>query len=172
MRSLALLALMLPPSVHPWPIGPGPRYTPAARPAAVVAGAPVSALRCGAPGRTFRIHVELFADRKVVIVPARIGVAAGGCVYPVRTTAPDGVVRVARGAGLTLADLFRVWGQALGARRLVSFTSRSPVRLYVSGRLVPGPAAAVLLTPHAQIVVELGGYVPPHPSFLFAGGDS
>jgi len=32
---------------------------------------------------------------------------------------------------------------------------------------VRGDAAAVRLTRHAQIVVELGAYVPPHRSFLF-----
>ena len=55
---------------------------------------------------------------------------------------------------------------------MVWFTSRSPLRAYVDGKLVRGPAGAIPLTPHAQIVLELGGYVPPHPFFLFAGGDS
>jgi hypothetical protein len=168
----AALVLMLPPSVQPWPIGPGPRYQPPARPHAVVASKTVGGLRCSAPRTSFRVHVELFANRRVVILPAGIGVSPRGCVYPLRTTAPDGVVRVERGATLRLGDLFAVWGQPLGQRRLASFTSSAPVRAYVGGRLVAGAAASVPLTPHAQIVVELGGYVPPHSSFLFAGGDS
>ena len=168
----ALLALALVPSVHPWPIGPGPRYLPPPRPAAVAAGKPVGMLRSAAPGPAFRIHLELFANRKVVVVPAGIGVAGPGRVYPVRTLAPGGIVEVARGSTLRLADVFRVWGQALGRRRLASFSSATPVRVYVGGRLVHAAAGSIPLTPKAEIVVELGGYLAPHPFFLFAGGDS
>jgi len=170
MRRLLALAAVLPPSVHPWPVGPAPAYTPPARPAAVVAGAPVGALRCGSGGQTFLVHIELFVNRKVVIVPGGIGAADSGCRYPLSTDGPDGIVRVA--PGLHLADVFRVWGQRLDAHRLGWFTSKSTLRAYVGGKLLEGPAGAIPLTPRAQIVLELGGYVPPHPFFLFAGGAS
>ncbi len=136
---LPVVALMaLPPWVHPWPVGPAPAYTPPARPATVAAGAPVGELRCGESGKAFRIHLEVFVDRKVVIVPAGIGVSDKGCRYPVSTEGPDGVVRVA--PGLRLADVFRVWGQRLDASRLAGFTSESPLRAYVGGKLVHGVA--------------------------------
>jgi hypothetical protein len=117
------------------------------------------------------VHLELFAGRKVVIVPAGIGVDSG-CRYPLSTAGPDGVVTVSRGRALTLGDLFRVWGQPLGPRSLAGFTSRTPVRAYVAGRRVNGSVSAIRLTPHAEIVLELGGFVPPHPFFLFPGGSS
>jgi hypothetical protein len=76
---IALLALALgtplPPSVKPWPIGAGPGYRLAAAPAVVQAGRPVGRFRCGPAGRRFGVHLELFARRQVVIVPAGIGVA-------------------------------------------------------------------------------------------------
>jgi hypothetical protein len=158
--------------VHPWPIGPGPRYLPPARSAHVAAGLPVGGLRCGKPGPAFRLHLELFANRRVVVVPSGIGVGRPGCAYPVRTLAPGGVVEVARGSSLTLADLFHVWGRPLGPHRLASFTSKLPVRAYVGGRLVRRPVGAIPLTRHAEIVLELGAYVAPHSFFLFPGGDS
>jgi hypothetical protein len=175
---LAAVALAGDPSVRPWPIGPGPRYLPAAASAAVIDGRPVGELRCASAGKVFRVHLELFAHRRVVVVPAGIGVAGApvrqgasvvprGCSYPARTLTPAGIVEVAAGARLHLADLFRIWGQALGKRRLLSFRSASPVRAYVGGRLVRGPAGAVTLTPDAQIVLELGAYVAPHRFFLF-----
>jgi hypothetical protein len=167
----AVGALVLPPSVHPWPIGPGAAYVPPARPALVAAGKPVGVLRCGPAGAAFRIHLEVFANRKVVVIPSGIGVS-GSCVYPVRTTAPGGVVEVARGATLHVADIFRMWGQRLGVRRLASFSSARAIRAYVGGKLVEGTAGAIPLTPHAEIVLELGGYVAPHPFFLFPGGHS
>jgi hypothetical protein len=169
---LIAVALLASPSVHPWPIGAGPRYLPAARTATVAAGKPVGALGCGPAGGTFRIHLELFAGRKVIVVPSGIGVARSGCVYPARTTAPGGVVEVARSAQLTLGDLFRIWGQPLDAHHLVSFSSQRPVRAYVAGRLVAAPLGAIPLTPHAEIVLELGPYLAPHSFFLFAGGHS
>jgi hypothetical protein len=152
------------PSIVPIPIGPGPRY----RPAAIVRdGTPVGKLTCGEPGATFRVHIELFAKRLVVVVPQGIGVAGNGCVYPVRTIAPTGVVEVERGAKLTLGDLFRIWGGRLGTHTLLSFTSKQPVQAFVAGRRYAGPAAAIPLTPNAQVVVEIGGYVPPHRTYLF-----
>jgi hypothetical protein len=164
----------------PTPIGAGPRYHPPAAPARVLRGEPVGALRCGAAGRRFRVHVELFANGRVVIVPAGIGVAAPrrrvgafvrprGCSYAVRTLGPTGVVEVRRGARLTLGRLFAVWGQPLSATRLAGFSTRrgAPVRAYVAGRPWQGPLGAIPLTRHAQIVLELGRFVPPHRSFRF-----
>jgi hypothetical protein len=175
------LTLAVDPSVKPWPIGLGPGYRPPATTATVAAGAPVAGLRCSATGRTFPVHVELFANRRVVAVPAGIGVpeplrtALGaveprGCTYPITTLTPTGIVDVARGLHLTLGDLFRVWGQPLGTHRLGSFTSRRPVRAYLGGRAVRSAASSIPLTRGEEIVVELGGYVAPHRSFLFPKG--
>lgn len=171
---VTMLALLLPagaaahassgdPSIHPWPIGPGPRYHPPAR---KLDGRPVGELRCGAAGPIFPVHVELFVNRRVVVLPAGIG-RTERCDYPLRTRGPIGVVDVVRGARARLGDLFRLWGQPLTRRRLASFRSASPVRAYVAGRRVRGDAARVPLTPRAQIVIELGAFVAPHRTFAF-----
>jgi hypothetical protein len=175
------LTLAVDPSVKPWPIGLGPGYRPPAANSTVAAGAIIAGLRCSATGKTFPIHVELFANRRVIAVPAGIGVpkpvrtALGtveprGCSYPIKTLTPTGVVDVATGSHLTLGDLFRVWGQPLGAHLLGSFTSRQPVRAYLAGRAVRGAASAIPLRSGEEIVLELGGYVAPHRSFLFPKG--
>jgi hypothetical protein len=160
---LAVIAIGGDPSVHPWPIGPGPRYRP---PAQQLDGRPVGTLRCVAGRAVFQSHVEVFVNRRVVIIPSGIG-RGSRCDYPIRTRSPIGVLDVARGRTLTIADLFRLWGQALTGHRIASFHSRLPVRAYVAGKLVRGDAGAVRLTPSSQIVVELGAYVPPHRTFLF-----
>jgi hypothetical protein len=175
------LALGVDPSVKPWPVGLGPQYHPAAQTQAVGAGRAVDELRCRQTGKTFRVHVELFANRKAIVIPAGIGVAKPfrttlgtvvprGCSYPVRTLTPTGVFDVASGSKLSVGDLFRVWGEPLTSRRLASFASPTPVRAYVAGRLVQGSPAAIRLRSGEQIVLELGGYVAPHPSFLFPKG--
>ena len=157
-----------PPPVYPWPIGVGPRYHPTAYNAAVARGRPVGSLRCTTSGASFAVHVELFAARRVVIVPPGIGAGPRGCTYPLRTTAPTGVVHVAR-SGLTLGDLFRVWGRRLVASAMLSFRQR--VSVFVGGRRWRSDPGAVPLTRHAQIVLEVGGHVAPHASYLFPKGD-
>ena len=160
----------------PSPIGVGALYHPASGTVAV------AGLRCtSAERQRFGAHLELFAHRQVVIVPAGIGIAppqrrqgayvlGGRCSYPLRTREPTGVVEIARGASLTLGQLFKVWGQPLSKTRLVGFASRSPILAFVDGRRWQGDPSAIPLRPHAEIVLELGGYVPPHASFLFRKG--
>ena len=161
--ALTLLALGGDPSVHPWPIGPGPRYRP---PAQKLDGRAIGSLRCVADQSTFQAHVEVFVNRRVVIIPAGIGRSAT-CDYPIRTRSPIGVLDVARGRSVTIGDLFRLWGQPLTRHRIATFSSTLPVRAYVAGRPVRGDATAVRLAPRSQIVIELGAYVPPHRSFIF-----
>lgn len=183
LTAMVLLSVPLPlpghPSVRPWPIGPGARYRPPAAGPSVARGRPLGALRCAAPREAFPLHLEIFVDRLVVVVPAGIGIArpwrqvagsvlAGGCTYPITTPTPGGIVEVARGARLSLADLFRIWGQPLGGRRIASFRATAPLRAYVDGVRVDAPVGSIRLSPRAEIVLELGGYVVPHRFFLFA----
>lgn len=167
----------------PTPIGVGPLYHPRAAPTRVLQGDPVGTRRCGTAGQRFGAHVELFARARVVIVPAGIGVAEPlrrtgayvaprGCSYGLRTLEPTGVVEVRRGTEQTLGDLFAIWGQPLSPTRLAGFsTMRSaPVRAYVAGRRWRGSLDAIPLRPHAEIVLELGRYIPPHVSFRFRNG--
>jgi len=125
------------------------------------------------------VHVELFVHRQVLIMPAGIGVARPwrehlgrltprGCTYPARTLEPTGVVEIRSGSRLTLGDVFRLWGQRLGPHRIASF--HGPVLAFVNGGRRRGDPRSIRLVRHAQIVLELGGYVPPHPAYRFAGG--
>jgi hypothetical protein len=165
--ALAAIALAgLPPSVHPWPIGVGPRYHPPAMTAAVKAGRPIGHLLCSVYPMHFDAHVEIFASRRVAILPRGIGRGPNGCWYGASTNAPTGVVRLT--GAVTLGDLFRVWGQPLGPHRLLSF--RGTTTAFVAGRRWLGDPRQIWLTRHAQVVLEVGGYVAPHPSYVFPKG--
>jgi hypothetical protein len=76
------------------------------------------------------------------------------------TLDPAGVVLVRPGA------LFRSWGRPLSPARLASFgaAAGSRVAVFVDGRAWHGTPAAVPLTRHAEIVLEVGPHVPPHLS--------
>ena len=154
----------------PTPIGVGPAYHPPVLSRQVAAAATVGPFRCDSSRPRFGVHLELFAAGRVVIVPAGIGVAppwrrdgayvrSGRCSYAARTREPTGVIEVSR-RGLRLADFFAIWGQKLSRYR----------RAYVAGKRWPGQLGAIPLRPHAQIVLQVGTFVPPHATFLFRKG--
>jgi hypothetical protein len=142
----------------------------------VLSCSPDSALRFG-------VHLELFAAGRVVAVPAGIGVAppqsrhgayvlGGRCSYPLRTLEPTGLIEARPGRPMTLRDFFSIWGQPLSERRVAAFSAAgtSPVRAYVDGRRWPGDPGLIPLSRHAQIVLEVGPYVSPHPVYRFPPG--
>jgi len=149
----------------PTPIGFGPKYLLPAAPIRVERGQAVGRFRCepGSPARA-EAHVELFADRFAMLIPEGIGIGPH-CSYAVRTVVPTGVVEYVAAAHPTIGDLFAVWGQPLGPERLAGF--HGAVSAWVGGKRVRGDVAAIRLTRHAEIVLELGGYIPPHTFFLF-----
>jgi hypothetical protein len=152
----------------PTPVGTGPRYHPPAR-------SPAARFLCrSAPLQQGpRVHLELFARRRVVIVPTAVGlrrprrrlgrVVRASCRARVWTLDPSGVVDFE--GRMTLGRFFRAWGQPLGPDRLVSF--RGSVSTFVDGIRRDRDPRTLRLEPGAEIVLEVGGYVPPHRSFLF-----
>jgi hypothetical protein len=170
----------LPASYIPLTVGPGPRYEP--RPGRLSAGQTPAGLGCATRlGLRFGAHVELFANRHVVLIPPGIGVVdatqagaaveAGRCFYPLVTLAPTGVVEVSPrfGPPLTLGGFFALWGQPLSSTRLAGFAGHA-VHAFVDGRSVPGDPAEIPLRRHAEIVLETSGYVVPHASYRFVDG--
>lgn len=109
------------------------------------------------------MHLELFANGFAVIIPARVGVRSARCRAHTWTTTPTGVVRFDRTA--TLGDLFAVWGEPLGPRRLLSF--HGSVSLFRNGVRVRGDPGSLPLRDGDEVVVETGPFIPPHASYLF-----
>ena len=135
-------------------------------------------------GARVGVHVELFAADRVVVIAAGIGVrgpvrlsagriVAARCYGALVTVEPTGVVLDASGPP---ADARRTcsaaWGQPLSRDRAGPFRAArgEPVRVYVAGRRRRGDPAAVPLTAHGEIVVEVGPRVPPHTVYTFPPG--
>jgi hypothetical protein len=168
---------------------PPATLTAAARPIATNAPLPGRA-RAPAPatcrprlGRRFAAHVEVFADDRVVLVPAGVGVGRpfalalgrvehARCFGPLVTLDPTGVVLVAAGTRASLRDVLAAWGVPLGPRSAVGRRLRTSgaSRAYVGGRRWTGDPLAIPLRRHAEIVLELGPRVPPHASYRFPRG--
>jgi hypothetical protein len=158
------------------PIGRGVRFQP-----------PVTGRPIGDCTRTLGpragVHVEVFGANRVVLIPAGVGVrrprgyssgriTRAGCYGELVTLDPTGLVLIRPGARLTLADLFRSWGQPLTNHRIGAFNAGSgaAVRVFVDGRPRAGSPAGVPLRRHAEIVLEVGPYVPPHAAYTFPPG--
>jgi hypothetical protein len=163
-------------AVRERPIGPGERFHPPAT------GAPAG--RClPALGPRVGVHVEIFAADRVVLFPAGIGaepplrysagrISGARCFGALVTIDPTGLVLVRRNVRPTLAALFRSWGEPLSLTRIASFSAPSAhrVAVFINGRRRIGNPTTVQLAPHAEIVLELGPYVPPHWSYEFPPG--
>jgi hypothetical protein len=158
------------------PIGTGPRFT-------LPASGPVAGTCQRSLGPRVGVHVEVFAANRVLLLPAGIGarqpwakldgrITSAPCYGALVTLDPTGLVLVRPGAGLTLADLFRSWGEPLSRTRLTSFSASAgtQVTVFVDGRRVNAAPPSVPLTRHAEIVLEVGPHVPPHSSYAFPPG--
>lgn len=155
------------------PIGRGRAFHPAVR------GEPIGRCRPRL-GPRVGVHVELFAANRVVLIAAGIGlrppvrrvdgrIVSARCFGALVTRDPTGIVLVRPDTRLTVGGLMRSWGQRLAADQLLSF--HGTVTAYVDGRRwTASPPAQIPLTSHAEIVLEVGPFVPPHRSFSFPPG--
>jgi hypothetical protein len=154
-------------------VGHGERFHPPARGPIVGACQPAFGDRVAA-------HIELFAENHVILIAGGVGsrpprrvldarVVQAACFGAVVTLDPTGIVYARQGARMTLGDLFRAWGEPLSGTRIASFRAPAGTRVtvYVDGRLRRVVPAAVQLTAHAEIVLEVGPHVPPHARFAF-----
>ena len=152
------------------PIGRGPRFQPPLK--GSVSGTCTSPL-----GTRREAHVELFGADRVVLLAAGIGTRAprrlvdgrlqrAACFGNLVTLDPTGTVYFRPGTHPTVGGVFSAWGQPLTPRRIASFTGRG-VRVYVNGRPRRGSPQSVPLKSGAEIVLEVGPYVPPHAHFTF-----
>ena len=158
------------------PIGRGPAFQPPVTGPVLGRCAPELGSRLG-------VHVEVFAADRVVLIPSGIGtkpplgflsgrISSAGCYGRLVTLDPTGLILVRPGTRAVLADLFRSWGERLTSRRVGSFSEPrgGQVRVFVDGHRWRGAPDRVPLGRHGEIVVEVGPYVPPHPSYTFPPG--
>jgi hypothetical protein len=158
------------------PLGQGTRFRPPAT-------GPVIGRCSRTLGSRIGVHLELFAEDRVALVPAGLGtrpprqltagrISRASCYGDLVTLEPTGVVLVRPGVRLRAGDVFRSWGQPLSPTRLLSFRAPSAtrVRAFVGGRIWHARITDVPLTRHAEIVLEVGPRVPPHSSYTFPPG--
>lgn len=119
-------------------------------------------------------HLQVYVDGHSRALPGGIGIVdekpvetqhglfydAQTCMYWLHTRAADGLIEVEAPVArqFTLGDLFAVWDQPLGARRVAR--SRGPVTATVDGKRWHGNPALIPLTEHESIQLAIGKPVP------------
>jgi hypothetical protein len=132
---------------------------------------------CTGPGGRVlrgRAHLDIFADRRRVTVPAGIGVLST-CSYWLRTTRDDGIVTIdsPERRAFTLGDLFDIWGAPLTRTQVLAFEvgPDRPVRVVVDGRRARGDPRAVRIADGREIALVIGRAPARVPSrFAFPSG--
>jgi hypothetical protein len=121
----------------------------------------------------------VFARDRAVIIPTGIGarhartddghVLAARCYGRLVTLDPTGVVLTTPSPPSTLAELFSAWGVPLSRTQLAGFHAAhdESVRVYINGHRHSGPPGRIVITHHAEIVLELGPYIRPHFKYTF-----
>jgi hypothetical protein len=162
----------------PATLGPEGVPIPVARalagPGRVTPGAKIDGIPCaGAEQLVFHVHAHLtiFVAGAPRQVPAGVGigppreaqatprgafVAGGTCFSWLHTHAADGIIHLESPVQrtFTLGELFDVWKQPLGPRRVGPATGR--VTAFLDGRRYRGNPRDIPLGGHAQIQVDVG----------------
>jgi hypothetical protein len=114
-------------------------------------------------GTTLHIHqhLDVFVDGREVTVPADVGInPAAGFLSPIHTHDDSGIIHVESPTDrvFTLGQVFDVWGVRFTADCLGGYCTGGgkALRVFVSGKLIPGDPRLLELALHQEIVVTYG----------------
>jgi hypothetical protein len=142
-------------------------------------GLPVQGVPCGAPVDTYHVHshLSIFVDGQAMAVPANIGLidtAVLDCHYEIHSHDRSGKIHV-EAAGpftATLGQFFAIWGQPLEADNVAGQTGKPVVYYLVENGQISryqGDPAAIELTSHRHVVIQIGSTLTEVPYFTWSG---
>jgi len=105
-------------------------------------------------------HLDVYVNGKPVAVPALIGINDSAYLTELHTHDPSGIIHVESESAdkhYTLGTFFAEWGIFLSNRCVGAYCQG--YKWYVNGKQQTGPAYALQLEPHEEIVFAIG--TPP-----------
>ncbi|GAC1613851.1 MAG: hypothetical protein NVS9B12_14930 [Vulcanimicrobiaceae bacterium] len=142
------------------------------------AGSPVDGIKCETMEQVvvhLHAHLTIFDHGKQIAVPRYIGIVSNGnnpgCLYWVHTHGTEGIIHVEAPelASYTLGNFFHIWGASLSRSDIATLTG--PVTAFVNGTKYDGDLAAIPLTAHQQITLEVGTPVVAPPNYALPVGE-
>jgi hypothetical protein len=147
-------------------------------------GNTIDGIECGSSEQlAYHIHphLEIFVNGKPVQIPAGVGIADakpsqsangvfvsnGKCFYWIHTHAADGIVHVESPTSkqYRLGNFFDIWGQPLSASQVGP--ASGVVTAFVDGKPFSGNPADIVLSPNAEIQLDVGTPIVPYQPFTF-----
>ncbi len=136
---------------------------------------PVDGIKCEATEQValhIHAHLALYYRGTQMEIPKFIGFArTGNCLYWLHAHDASGIIHIESPEfrDFTLGNFFNVWGEPLTKAEVARFSG--PVTAYVNGTKYDGALAAIPLTAHQQITLEVGTPIVPPPNYTFPDGD-
>lgn len=137
------------------------------------AGGPVDGIQCETMEQAvyhIHSHLALFVNGRQIQIPSFVGIVPqgnGGCLYWVHTHAATGIIHIEAPEirPYNLGNFFHIWGEDLNRNQVATF--HGPVTAFVNGAKYDGDLAAIPLSAHNEITLEVGTPVvlPPHYQF-------
>ncbi|HEX2583900.1 MAG TPA: hypothetical protein VHL14_02120 [Steroidobacteraceae bacterium] len=143
-------------------------------------GQPIAGLQCNVTSEAYHVHAHLsiYLNGQALAVPATIGIVqtspTSHCNYAVHTHDSSGIIHVEAPAAatFTLGQLFALWGQPLSFND-VAGNPGVPVVVYVTDNNVvtqyTGDLAAIELSSHREITIQLGTAITEIPNYTWSG---
>jgi len=117
----------------------------------------------GGRQRQIPAGVGIGAPRQIVLTNAGPYASGGQCFYWLHTHTADGIIHIESpvAQAFTLGQFFDVWGQTLTEKQVGPASGN--VTAYVNGRKFTGTPAAIPLSDHAFIQLDVGANASPQP---------
>jgi hypothetical protein len=163
---------------------PVPSGQPLADLSSAATGAPVDGISCNAGEKLqyhIHVHLSVFVNGQQMQIPPGIGipgaqgqqttgglfVTTGTCFYWLHTHVADGIIHIESPTKkvYTLGNFFDIWGIPLSTSQVGP--ASGSVTAFVDGQPYTGDPAAVPLTPHRQIQLDVGTPVVPYQPIAF-----
>ena len=142
-------------------------------------GETIDGIPCRAMDQTYHVHTHLSIALSggLLTVPANLGILPasgtfGGCAYQIHTHDGSGRLHIESPVPVNymLGSFFRIWGQPLTTSNVAGITGQ-PIVFYVTDNGVTtvyqGDPAAIELTSHREITIQIGSPVGAIPNFTW-----
>jgi len=142
-------------------------------------GETIDNIPCGVAVQTFHIHTHLSVAMNggLLTIPAHLGIIPasatfGGCTYQIHTHDGSGRLHIEAAVpeNYMLGSFFKIWGQPLTTTNVAGITGL-PIVFYITDNgvttLYQGDPAAIVLTAHREITIQIGSPVSAIPNYTW-----
>jgi hypothetical protein len=143
-------------------------------------GEMIDGIPCRVMDQTYHVHshLSIALNGQLLTIPAHLGMVPasatfGGCFYQIHNHDGAGRLHVESPTPVNyfLGSFFKIWGQPLSMTNVAGITGL-PIVIYVTDNgvttIYEGDPAAIELTPHREITIQIGSPISAIPNFTWS----